>query len=162
MVENPVKTADAVVKSADAVRFKNKLRFWLTISAVGSFLLYPVILIVVYAYFGGNIAAVVTVVWFADVGVNVFLISRFPDVEVSGRYLGVLRYLTFTYIRWDRVRSADVVQGESSRSIIVTYSSSDGGTGRLRIPMSGFSGTDRRRLKELIFKYIPGRRPNGS
>ncbi len=155
MVENPV-------KSADAVRFKNKLKFWLIISAVGTFLLYPVIMIVVYAYFGGKIAAIVAVVWFADIAVNIFITGRFPDVKVSNRYLGVLRYVAFTYIRWDRVRTADMVERESSRGIIVTYSSSDGETGRLRIPMSGFSGTDNGRLKELIFKYIPGRRPNGS
>jgi hypothetical protein len=155
MVENPV-------RSADAVRFKNKLRFWLTVSAVGSFLLYPVILIAVYAYFGGKITAIVTVVWFVDVGVNVFLMSRFPDVEISSRYLGVSRYLTFTYIGWDRVRSADTVESESGRSIIVTYSPSGGGTSRLKIPMSGFYGSDRERLKELIFKQIPGGRPNGS
>jgi hypothetical protein len=155
MVENPV-------KSADAVRFKNRLRFWLIISAVGSFLLYPVILIAVYAYFGGNIAAVVTVVWFVDVGANVFLMSRFPDVEISSRYLGLLRYLTFTYIRWEHIRSADMVEGESGRSIVVTYSRSEGGMGRTRIPMSRFSESDRERLKELIFKRVPGELPNGS
>lgn len=105
---------------------------------------------------------IVAVVWFAAIAVNVFIMGRFPDVEVSGRYLGVLRYLAFTYIRWDRVRTANMVEGESSRSIIITYSSSDGETGRLRIPMSGFSGTDNGRLKELIFKYIRGRCPNGS
>ena len=155
MIEN-------LVKSADAVRFKNKLRFWLIISVVGTFLLYPVIMIVVYAYFGGKIAAIVAAVWFADIAVNVFITGRFLDVEVSNRYLGVLRYLAFTYIRWDRVRTAGMGEGESSRGFIITYSPSDGETGRLRIPMSGFSGTDNGRLKELIFKYIPGRRPNGS
>lgn len=150
------------VRTADAVRFKNKLRFWLTLAAIGSFLLYPIILVIIFNYFGGNIVALVTFAFIFDIGINIFMISRFPDVEISSRYLGLLRYLSFAYIRWDRVRSADMVEGESSRSIIVTYSSSDGGTSRLRIPMSGFSGTDRGRLKELIFKYIPERRPNGS
>ncbi|UCE26607.1 MAG: hypothetical protein JSW52_09690 [Candidatus Coatesbacteria bacterium] len=155
MTNNPVRTADAV-------RFKNRLRFWLIISAVGTFLLYPIILIVVYSYFGANIAAVVTVAWFFDIGVTVFMVSRFPDVEVSRRQLGVLRYLYFTYVRWDKVRSVGVVEGESNRCIVVTYSPDGGGTARLRIPMSGFSGTDRERLTELIFQYAPKGGADGS
>jgi hypothetical protein len=139
----------------DAERFRNKLRFWLTVAAMGSFLSYPVILVVVFGYFGGNVAALVTGAFIIDVGVSVFMVSRFPDVEISSRYLGFLRYLTFTYVRWDRVRSAEIVEGESSRSVVVTYLTSEGGTGRVKITMSGFSGTDRERLKELIFERVP-------
>jgi len=149
-------------KPADAVRFKNKLRFWLIISAVGAFLLYPIILVVAYLYYGPNVAAVVTAAWFCETAATVFMISRYPDVEVSGRRLGVLRYISFTYIRWDRVRSVNVLEGESSRSIVVTYSSDGGGTGRLTISTSGFSATDRERLGEMIFQYAPGGRSDGS
>jgi hypothetical protein len=150
--------AEKTVGPADAERFKNKLRFWLTLAAIGSFLLYPVILVIIFNYFGGNIVALVTFAFIFDIGVNIFMISRFPDVEISSRYLGLLRYLSFTYIRWDRVRSAEIIEGESSRSIVVTYLMSDGRTGRVKITMSGFSGTDRERLKELVFKHVPSRR----
>lgn len=146
------------IKPADAERFKNKLRFWLTVAAIGSFLVYPVILAIVFNYFGGNVAALVTFAFIFDIGVGIFMVSRYPDVEISGSYLGLLRYLTFTYIRWDRVRSAEIVEGESSRSIVVTYITGDGATGRVKITLSGFSGTDRERLKELVFKHVPSRR----
>jgi hypothetical protein len=146
---------EKISSPADAERFKNKLRFWFTVAAMGSFLSYPVILAIVFNYFGGNVAALVTIAFIFDVGVSVFMVSRFPDVEISSRYLGLLRYLTFTYIRWEHIRSAEIVEGESSRSIVVTYLTSEGGPGRARITMSGFSGTDRERLKELIFEHVP-------
>lgn len=146
---------ERISSPADAKRFKNKLRFWLTVAVMGSFLSYPVILVVVFSYFGGNVVALLTAAFIVDVGVTVFLVTRFPDVEISSRYLGFLRYLTFTYIGWDRVRSAEIVEGESSRSIVVTYLTSEGGTGRVKITMSGFSGADRERLKELIFERVP-------